>query len=555
MTVNTTSSQVAAIGNGITTSFTINFQFYSKSDLVVTFDDLIQPTNNYSVTGGNGNTGTINFTIPPPGGTAILISRVLPLIQQASFTRNDPFPSATHEIALDRIVMMLQQLVVGDGGGGGGGTVSVEDVQDIVGAMFGPDSSGITFTYDDNSGSISAVVTATGLDDVPNDGVYYVRRNQTWIQMDWGNIANKPATFPPDPHTHSSSAITDLTETTQDIMAPMLVHPGHTNLAFTYDDTSGTITGISSAGSVQNSGVWIWDDSTTMADPGTGKVRGNAATMNTITQFVISSTDNNGAFKDIFALKAGDSLIFSGASTPGKYLINTVTPATGYATFAVTPDTNYSTGNPTNASIMNIGGAIAGGSGGGGVPEAPSDGIIRGRGNLGWNRVPYADLTSIPASFPPNPHTHVKADITDFTHTHTKSQITDFAHTHPISEVTALQTQLDAINASIVATRKDGLIFSHAKPDNLTYKALINSPIAFTINKTTTVSRSGSCTATWKIDGTPLGGAADTVTSTETSTTRSSANSVAIGQDVEVTISANATCIDMEAMIEITRAA
>jgi hypothetical protein len=40
-------------------------------------------------------------------------------------------------------------------------------------------------------------------------------------------------------------------------------------------------------------------------------------------------------------------------------------------------------------------------------------------------------------------HTHVKADITDFTHTHVKANISDFAHTHPISEVTALQTALE----------------------------------------------------------------------------------------------------------------
>jgi len=40
-------------------------------------------------------------------------------------------------------------------------------------------------------------------------------------------------------------------------------------------------------------------------------------------------------------------------------------------------------------------------------------------------------------------HTHVKADITDFSHTHLKADITDFAHSHPISEVTGLQTELD----------------------------------------------------------------------------------------------------------------
>ena len=35
-------------------------------------------------------------------------------------------------------------------------------------------------------------------------------------------------------------------------------------------------------------------------------------------------------------------------------------------------------------------------------------------------------------------HTHLKADITDFTHTHTKADITDFGHTHTKSQITDL---------------------------------------------------------------------------------------------------------------------
>ena len=49
------------------------------------------------------------------------------------------------------------------------------------------------------------------------------------------------------------------------------------------------------------------------------------------------------------------------------------------------------------------------------------------------------------------PHTHVKADITDFAHTHVKSDITDFAHTHPQSDITNLTTDLSN-KASLVHT-------------------------------------------------------------------------------------------------------
>jgi hypothetical protein len=33
-------------------------------------------------------------------------------------------------------------------------------------------------------------------------------------------------------------------------------------------------------------------------------------------------------------------------------------------------------------------------------------------------------------------HTHVKADVSDFTHTHAKADITDFAHTHTLANIT-----------------------------------------------------------------------------------------------------------------------
>ena len=35
----------------------------------------------------------------------------------------------------------------------------------------------------------------------------------------------------------------------------------------------------------------------------------------------------------------------------------------------------------------------------------------------------------------PGPHTHVKADVSDFSHTHVKANISDFSHTHVKSEV------------------------------------------------------------------------------------------------------------------------
>jgi hypothetical protein len=344
----------------------------------------------------------------------VVIIRLLPFVKLAAFTRNDPFPARTHEIALDRIVMMIQQTETGSGGGGGGDEVSPEYIQDIVGMMFL--GNGITFSYDDLAGTITGTVTSPGLPDAPIDGIYYVRKDGNWIQMDWANIANKPATFPPTTHTHNSGDITDLTETVQDLVAPMLVHSGHVNVSFTYNDTTGVIDAVAQAGATTpNAGQYDWDDTTTMADPGAGLIRGNTATMNTITAFAINHADKNGAFTNIFAAGVGDTIIISNANaaTPGKYTIGSKTVNSGWTQFGVTADTGYSTGNPSAGHDMTVSGVSAGG-GGSGIPEAPNDGVYYTRRNLGWVQGAYSGLSGIPSSFPPNPHTHVIADITDF---------------------------------------------------------------------------------------------------------------------------------------------
>lgn len=52
-------------------------------------------------------------------------------------------------------------------------------------------------------------------------------------------------------------------------------------------------------------------------------------------------------------------------------------------------------------------------------------------GNVSWS-----EITNKPIAFTPEPHNHLKADITDFAHSHTKSDISDFVHTHTMSEIT-----------------------------------------------------------------------------------------------------------------------
>lgn len=89
--------------------------------------------------------------------------------------------------------------------------------------------------------------------------------------------------------------------------------------------------------------------------------------------------------------------------------------------------------------------------------------------------------------------------------------------------------------------------------DDKTYKIVVKMPHAFTITEATTISESGTCTATFKINTTALGGSANSVSSSETSQAHASTNTGAAGDDVQLTVSSNSSCLGLSFSIKYTR--
>jgi hypothetical protein len=92
-----------------------------------------------------------------------------------------------------------------------------------------------------------------------------------------------------------------------------------------------------------------------------------------------------------------------------------------------------------------------------------------------------------------------------------------------------------------------------ATPSNKDYKIVVKAAHGGTITETTTISASGTCTATFKINTTALGGTANSVSSSEQSQSHASANVFAAGDDIVITVSSNSTCVDMSFSIKYTR--
>jgi hypothetical protein len=69
-------------------------------------------TTDYSVSGvGSASGGNITFVTAPSNGSVVYIARSnIPTTQLVDYTANDSFPAETHEEALDKLTMLIQQL-------------------------------------------------------------------------------------------------------------------------------------------------------------------------------------------------------------------------------------------------------------------------------------------------------------------------------------------------------------------------------------------------------------------------------------------------------------
>lgn len=97
-------------GNGVTTSFALEFQCESKDHLIVLVDEIEPPIATWSLTGGN-----VVFTTAPAAGKKITLQRNTPFNRNAEYQSfNNSFRPQTVNIDFDRIWWKLQELGVAD---------------------------------------------------------------------------------------------------------------------------------------------------------------------------------------------------------------------------------------------------------------------------------------------------------------------------------------------------------------------------------------------------------------------------------------------------------
>jgi hypothetical protein len=115
MTVSSSVNKVTYSGNSATTVFPVNYYFLENSHLQVILvsnnvETIQTITSQYTVTGaGNPAGGSVTMVAAPPTGTQLIIVRNVPATQETDYLANDPFPAESHERALDKLTMLVQQ--------------------------------------------------------------------------------------------------------------------------------------------------------------------------------------------------------------------------------------------------------------------------------------------------------------------------------------------------------------------------------------------------------------------------------------------------------------
>ena len=123
MTISTTDSRISYNGNGVTTVFSFPYRFLANGDIVVVsvsstgVETTKVLTTDYTLTGaGDDAGGSVTMLVAPASGTRLVIYRDTEVVQETDYTSGDAFPAESHERALDRLTMILQEKTPGAAG-------------------------------------------------------------------------------------------------------------------------------------------------------------------------------------------------------------------------------------------------------------------------------------------------------------------------------------------------------------------------------------------------------------------------------------------------------
>ena len=157
MTVATTQISEVWTGDASSVTFPIPFPFLDREHLIVWKEDAggAQTAMTISTATGEGEPsgGSITLTAPVGVGYTLHVRRNTPKTQETDYVPHDPFPADSHERALDKLTMIVQELLAS-----GSIDIDIDHLGDLIG-----DSSTIIWTLSpEGTKLIGSVVPGAG---------------------------------------------------------------------------------------------------------------------------------------------------------------------------------------------------------------------------------------------------------------------------------------------------------------------------------------------------------------------------------------------------------
>ena len=296
MTVSSATTRNSYSGNGSTDVFAYGFKIFDDDDITVIIrtdstgaETTKTKTTHYTVSGvGSSSGGNVTFTsgnIPASGATVVLL-RTTARTQLTDYVPNDPFPAATHEDALDKLTFIAQELEEELGR-----TLKVSQTNVIATAEFTEDAT-------------ARANKLLGFDGSGN------------LQVSEGKV---------DTVTTSVSAVSAGGSPTAS--ATYTASTGALALAF------GLVTGNTGATGNSAGLQMTFNNSTSDADPGAGKLALNNGTLASVTEMYFDDADDNSADISSFVQSFDDA---SNATARGLIHIEKEGTASTFALYKVT---------------------------------------------------------------------------------------------------------------------------------------------------------------------------------------------------------------------------
>jgi hypothetical protein len=367
MTISSTTTRVSYTGNGATTAFSFPYLFYANDDLTVIVvttatgaESVKTITSDYTVTGaGVGAGGTVTMVTAPTAAQTLLIIREVDYDQQDfDPVDNDPFPAASIEQAVDYTVMMAQQLnevsarsLKFPKGDSTALTSTLPAAVTRASKALVFDASGnvgvSTDDYEDQVATVTAAAAAASASASAASGDAASASASASTATTQAGLASTAKTNAETAETNAEAAqvAAEAAQTAAEA-AQTAAETAETNAetAETNAETAQAAAELAQASAEAAAAAifWNFDTTTSMADPGTGDLRLNNATVASVTAIAVSALVASTGNPDV-----SDQIVTWDDSTNTNKGTITIRKAGAPATFAVFTVSGSVTDNAT----------------------------------------------------------------------------------------------------------------------------------------------------------------------------------------------------------------